>query len=155
MCNSAAQQFFYPIKPMVSGYPIMNCGPDEQNFQVRTNNNMMPSQEVTDELILILAEGLKKVDNMSRGSLLLKFFSELMEKDMNLEGFILDRLRHSKVNAISELCANLPSAHPAVTGKDNHCTSMRGLQEYEEELRLERFKVKTVYFGGVVNQENK
>lgn len=147
MCDSAAQQIFYPTKPMVSGYdPITYSRP--QDFKLRPKNNT-PSEEVTDELTVILVECLKKLDAQSRGSLLLKFFSE-MEKEMNLEDFILDRLKHSKVNAISERCDNIPSAHPTmVRGKDYHHTSMRELQESEKDERLERYsKLKLCIWEG-------
>lgn len=154
-------KYYNPTKPIVSSYKIMNTR--SQDFQVG-HNNVIPSQEVTDELILVLGECLEKVDKMNRGSLLLKFFSELMEKEMNLEGFIMNRLSQSNVKAISELCKNLPSTagrdfnstHLTTSAGQNYCyTTMRGLHGYEVEEKLERFNVKTVYIGGVVNGENK
>ena len=59
-------------------------------------------KEAVAELLMILVECIEELNTRSRETPLRKFFSEI-EKDERLESFIIERLRQSKVRAISRV----------------------------------------------------
>ncbi|KAA8518613.1 hypothetical protein F0562_016087 [Nyssa sinensis] len=116
--------------------------------------------EAVAELIQILTDCMGELRTKSRELLLMKFFSEI-EKEPSLESFIIQRLKQSKVGLISELLEKLPERSAGGQGNSEEMNtdsiSTRGLDESVEELtqKLERFKVKTLDLGEVVEEENK
>ncbi|KAI3696697.1 hypothetical protein L6452_29181 [Arctium lappa] len=126
--------------------------------------------EVFGELTQILLECLENVDNKHKGLLLQKVFSEL-EKESELESFIMERLKHTEVKFISEFLERFPSSlhgqigEEKVNNYDKIETVSRGFdddlveanrtgQSMEEfSHKLERFKVKTIVIeGGVIKK---
>ncbi|KAM7515582.1 hypothetical protein LguiA_005165 [Lonicera macranthoides] len=137
--------------------------PDEERIttSTATTTSAVFSQEepVVDELVIILLECLERVDTKFKKLLLRKVFSEL-EKEEKLESFIIERLEHSKVKAISEL---LEKYHES--GVNLHNTMMRELvvdptarkdldgPVEESTPKLERFKVRPIKLSGIVKKE--
>ncbi|PSS23607.1 Soluble scavenger receptor cysteine-rich domain-containing protein [Actinidia chinensis var. chinensis] len=126
-----------------------------------TGRTPMAEKEAVDELLSILVECMEGLNTRSRELLLRKFFAEL-EREESLEQFIVERLKQSRVKAISELCEKIDSYND----KDNNLIMSRGtdvddlimsreISESVEELslKLERFKVRTVDVGGTIVKE--
>ena len=118
-------------------------------------------EAVVDELVMILLECLERVDTEFKELLLRKVFSEL-EKEEELESFIIERLEHSKVKAISEL---LERQHESGGNLHNTLTrelvvdpmARKDLDGPVEELtpKLEKFKVRPIKLSGIVKKEGK
>lgn len=115
-------------------------------------------KEAVDELLAILIECMEELNTRSREALLRKFFSEI-EREERLEQFIVERLKQSRVKALSDLCEKLPerdSSDGVSTFSDTEGGELpppvltRSISESVEELsqKLERFKVKTLDLGG-------
>lgn len=107
--------------------------------------------EVVDELMQILIDCVKREDVRGQEILLRKFFFEI-EKEIPLQGFLLDRLKHSK---ISSLFGTAPaSSHDYFRPETEIITREVNVSEAgETSEKLERFKVKTVQVGDVVKEE--
>ncbi|KAM7531626.1 hypothetical protein LguiB_035036 [Lonicera macranthoides] len=118
-------------------------------------------EAVVDELLTILLECLERVDTKFKELLLRKVFSEL-EKEDKLESFIIERLEHSKVKAISEL---LERHHKSGVNLHNTFmkelvvdpTARKDLDGPVEDLtpKLERFKVRPIKLSVIVKKEGK
>ncbi|KAG5553391.1 hypothetical protein RHGRI_011317 [Rhododendron griersonianum] len=116
-------------------------------------------KEAVDELLTILLECMEELNTRSKEDLLRKFFSEI-EREERLERFIVERLKQSRVKAISDLCEKLPKRNSE--GESDHISTLsdtegdpvltRSISESVEELsqKLERFKVRTLDLGGPV-----
>ncbi|KAI8014794.1 hypothetical protein LOK49_LG05G00894 [Camellia lanceoleosa] len=109
-------------------------------------------EEVVGELFKILLECLEQMSTESRKLFLGKFFSEL-HKEVPLESFEVKRLRNSHAEeAISDLIQKFHVNFERVRMNSTTARSLRELGE-EEILKLERFKVRTINFGGAVTEE--
>ncbi|KAG6427499.1 hypothetical protein SASPL_111745 [Salvia splendens] len=100
---------------------------------------------VVDELMQILVECVKQADVRGQELLLRKFFFEI-EKEIPLQGFLVDRLKHSKISSLFH-------SDDYFGSESEMMMSSREL-EGETSKKPERFKVKTVQVGGVVKEEN-
>ncbi|KAL6998115.1 hypothetical protein U1Q18_008243 [Sarracenia purpurea var. burkii] len=144
---------------------------ERTEFSPATGKTPKREKEAVDELLAILLECMEEVSTRSRESLLRKFFSEI-EKEERLETFIVDRLKQTRVKAISELCEKLPATVMEssdgggswVTGRgeaaedNNDSVATRSLDESVEDMtqKLERFKVRTfVMGGGIIKDDEK
>lgn len=122
--------------------------------------------EVFNELTQILFECLENVDNERKGLLLRKIFSEL-EKESDIEKFLVKKLKLTQVKVISEFIERYPVSSQDHVGEDDvydqQETKSRELKDdfiETDEIggsiakfsrKLERFKVKTLNIeGGVV-----
>ncbi|PWA33434.1 hypothetical protein CTI12_AA618630 [Artemisia annua] len=121
--------------------------------------------EVFNELTQILFECLENVDNEHKGLLLRKIFSEL-EKESDIEKFIVKKLKHTQVKVISEFIERYPVSSQDHIGEDDvydqQETKSRELKDDFMETdeiggsiakfsrKLERFKVKTLNIEGGV-----
>ena len=121
--------------------------------------------EVFNELTQILFECLENVDNKHKGLLLRKIFSEL-EKESDIEKFIVKKLKHTQVKVISEFMERYPVTSQDHIGEhdvyDQQETKSRELKDDFMETdeiggsiakfsrKLERFKVKTLNIEGGV-----
>ncbi|GMP50040.1 hypothetical protein CsSME_00016814 [Camellia sinensis var. sinensis] len=109
-------------------------------------------EEVVGELFKILLECLEQMGTESRKLFLGKFFSEL-HKEVPLESFEVKRLRNSHAEeAISDLIQKFHVNFEIVRMNSTTARSLHELGE-EEKLKLERFKVRTINFGGAVTEE--
>ncbi|KAH7844329.1 hypothetical protein Vadar_026880 [Vaccinium darrowii] len=147
-----------------SEVPVHTSDHDDTNLSISlsppTGKTPKSEKEAVDELLMILVECMEELNTRSRETLLRKFFSEI-EREKQLEQFIVERLKQSRVKAISELCDKLPKKE-----SDDHDSKFsdteaeppvltRSISESVEELsqKLERFKVKTLDLGGAVVKE--
>ncbi|XP_047963665.1 uncharacterized protein LOC125208134 [Salvia hispanica] len=128
----------------------------ETQYPQPIDQSMFASVEetvVVDELMQILVECVKQADVRGQELLLRKFFFEI-EKEIPLQGFLVDRLKHSK---ISSLFHSDSACSDDFFQSESEVMSSRELivEEEEEETskKPERFKVKTVQVGGVVKEE--
>ncbi|KAG5553382.1 hypothetical protein RHGRI_011308 [Rhododendron griersonianum] len=125
------------------------------SFSPSTGKTPKGEKEAVDELLRILIECMEELNTRSRETLLHKFFSEI-EREERLERFIVERLKQSRVKAISDLCEKLPkrkSGFKVRTLDLGGPVLTRSISESVEELsqKLEsRFKVKTLDLGGPV-----
>ncbi|GJV53078.1 DNA helicase [Tanacetum coccineum] len=119
--------------------------------------------EVFNELTRILFECLENVDNEHKGLLLRKIFSEL-EKESDIEKFLVKELKHTQVKVISEFIERYPVSSQDHIGEDDVCdqqeTEYREIKDDYMETnemggsiakfsrKLERFKVKTLNIEG-------
>ncbi|KAD0150555.1 hypothetical protein E3N88_14432 [Mikania micrantha] len=120
--------------------------------------------ELFSELIRILLESIESVDNVHKCFLLRKIFLEL-EKESQMENFIVEKLKHSKATLISEFLERYQerSTHDQI-GEDEvnydqqETISCRGFKEGLTQAtgttngskskflhKLERFKLKTIH----------
>lgn len=81
----------------------------KRRYSPSTGKTPRGEKEAVSELLTILVDCMEKLNTKSTETLLRKFFSEI-ERDERLEVFIVDRLRQSKVKAISDLVEKLPSS---------------------------------------------
>lgn len=108
------------------------------------------------ELTRILVECLEIVDDVPKCLLLRKVFLEL-EKESEMENFIVEKLKHSQVKAISDFLERYQERFTNQVDEDEVKYVSRGfkqdLMELEYSHRLERFKVKTINIeGGVIKK---
>ncbi|XP_058212711.1 uncharacterized protein LOC131324661 isoform X2 [Rhododendron vialii] len=80
---------------------------DQISLSPSTGKTPKGEKEAVDELLTILVECMEELNTRSRETLLCKFFSEI-EREERLERFIVERLKQSRVKAISDLCEKLP-----------------------------------------------
>ncbi|KAJ0624734.1 hypothetical protein HanIR_Chr01g0046281 [Helianthus annuus] len=139
-----------------------------------TSNHQQPNgddDELFCELTRILFECLERADNVPKGLLLRKIFLEL-EKESQVENFIIEKLKHSQVKVISEFVERYLENSTGQIGEgeakyDQHEPVSRGFKEdlMEEDItggskpvslhKLERFKVKSIKIVGGVSVINK
>jgi len=81
----------------------------KRRYSPSTGKTPRGEKEAVSELLAILVDCMEELNSKSTETLLRKFFSEI-ERDERLEVFIVDRLRQSKVKAISDLVEKLPSS---------------------------------------------
>lgn len=109
---------------------------------------------VVDELMQILVECVKQADVRGQELLLRKFFVEI-EKEIPLQGFLVDRLKHSKISSLFRCDSACSDDY---FGSESEMMRSRELIVAAEgettSKKPERFKVKTVQVGGVVKVEN-
>ncbi|KAK4419336.1 hypothetical protein Salat_2346500 [Sesamum alatum] len=131
-------------------------GNEETGFQ----ETCVQESEAVDELLQILVECLKKADMRTREVLLRKFFVEI-EKETAMEGFLIERIKHSKINVFSNSLSRTPSCcrdNDRIPVGDIYESATREVDRPLGEgtsIKLGRFKVKTVQFGQVVKEEAK
>ncbi|KAI3826125.1 hypothetical protein L1987_00168 [Smallanthus sonchifolius] len=137
-----------------------------------TSNRQQPDGDegkLFRELIKILFECLENVDNVTKGLLLRKVFLEL-EKESQMEHFIIEKLRRSHVKVITEYLERYLESSTCQIGEDEvkydqQETVSRGFNEdlmgasrtggfkAASSYKLERFKVKTITIeGGVIKK---
>jgi len=121
-------------------------------------------EEVVNELLRILVDCFKEIGSKSRMLLLRKFFSELKE-EIPMQTLILERLGNSRVQAILDSIQKVPESFRSREDLDteiaqrnlkmkNTTIQSRSLHVGRDSLRkIERFKIRTVDFGEVVNAE--
>jgi len=102
------------LEQLPNGYPeggkgAMKSWLSRRHYSPSKGSTPREEKEAVGELLLILVDCMEELNTKSRESLLRKFFSEV-ERDERLESFIVERLRQSKVKAISDLCQQLPSS---------------------------------------------
>lgn len=147
-------QFYYGcFEPQQ--YPEIPCSSSDSRIfpedgKTRIEETGVEESEAVDELSQILVECLKKADIRTQEVLLRKFFFEI-EKEIPLERFLVDRIKHSKINSLSE---KIPGCSQE-TGKEITTREVDASSAPEEETseKLERFKVKTVQVGEIVKEE--
>ncbi|KAI3683861.1 hypothetical protein L1987_84376 [Smallanthus sonchifolius] len=134
-----------------------------------TSNLQQPDGDVDElfhELIRILFKCLENTDNVTKGLLLRKVFLEL-EKESQMENFIVEKLKCSHVKVICDFIERYPksSIGEDEIKYDQQETGSRGFKEdlmeagsdvgskAEWSHKLERFKVKTIAIvGGVIKR---
>ncbi|XP_052174853.1 uncharacterized protein LOC127789855 [Diospyros lotus] len=144
-----------------------------------TGKTPREEKEAVDELVVILIECMDEINTRSREFLLRKFFFEV-ERDERLERFIVERLKQSRVEAISQLCEKLPRCvrrrlNPSSANFDPELEVMdidddeQGEEDQDDNVttrgicvsvegfsqKLERFKIKTLDLGEAANEEER
>ncbi|KAI3683860.1 hypothetical protein L1987_84375 [Smallanthus sonchifolius] len=122
--------------------------------------------ELFGELTRILFDCLEHMDNVTKGLVLRKVFSEL-EKESKMENFIVEKLKCSQVKVISDFLERYPKSSigedeveydPPETvsrgfNEDLLETSATGGSKATSSHKLERFKVKTINIeAGVIKK---
>ncbi|KAF7145395.1 hypothetical protein RHSIM_Rhsim04G0135300 [Rhododendron simsii] len=164
-CSESRDTKFSEPVQCCTGSNHDNASPSDRiSLSPSTGKTPKGEKEAVDELLTILVECMEELNTRSRETLLRKFFSEI-EREERLEQFIVERLKQSRVKAISDLCETLPKRNSE--GESDHISTFsdtegepvltRSISESVEELsqKLERFKVRTLDLGGpvVVNEE--
>ncbi|KAD5803075.1 hypothetical protein E3N88_14435 [Mikania micrantha] len=144
----------------------------EQSTSTSDQQQDNDKDELFSELIRILFECLENVDNEHKGFLLRKIFLEL-EKESQVENFIVEKLKHSQVKLIYEFLERYQERSPddrigedEVNYDQEEIISCRGFKEDSTQEagmtngsksqfshKLERFKVKTIQIeGGMIKK---